>query len=421
MAFPSIAAVSEGTVTTDSNRWELTYPGGTINAGDLLMVFGGADGNQTSDPSIGAVSSEAQFAATATSLANAGTSENAEAWVSPSNANADDGTTTSITAATYDSPDISQLLVLSNWGFAIPSGSLITGIVVEIERNNAAGAASDNRVQLAKGTTFANLVGTNKADTATDWPATLATVSYGANNDLWGTTWTTSEINDASFAIMISVQADAANTDIAIDFVRITVHYVQNIWVTGRFAAASNAANVLYGKKVAAGGESGTFIMGLSVAEQGCWKVLHITGWEGTLGTFFVNSDPNGGAIPADGFITGTSTTPESLPMNPFNWDVEDTLFLSGFVADGAVTSSAVPTNYTRVGNAQSSGGASGACLDVASRAIAAASDDAGTFTISGSEEWGAFAMAIRPASAAVSGPPVFGRPRKLHRFTTLR
>lgn len=165
------------------------------------------------------------YPGTAASLANAGSSENAEAWVSPGNISADDGTSSSITAATYDSPDISQLLVASNFGFAIPAGSTIDGIVVEIDRNNAAGAASDNRVQLATGTTFADLVGTNKADTATDWPAALAVATYGGAADLWAAGLTVAQINAAGFAVMLSAQADANNTDIAVDFIRVTVHY----------------------------------------------------------------------------------------------------------------------------------------------------------------------------------------------------
>jgi hypothetical protein len=168
-----------------------------------------------------------RFPGTVTSLANAGTSENAEAWVSPGNASADDGTTTSITAASYDSPDISQLLVCSNFGFSadIDAASTINGITVEIERNNAAGAASDNRVQLATGTAFANLVGTNKADTALDWPATLTLKSYGGAADTWSAGLTAAQVIASGFAVFLSVQADAANTDIAVDFVRVTIDY----------------------------------------------------------------------------------------------------------------------------------------------------------------------------------------------------
>ena len=165
-----------------------------------------------------------RFPGTAASLSNAGTSENAEAWVSPGNVGADDGTEASITAATYDSPDISQILVASNFGFSAVSGT-VDGIIVEIDRRNSAGAASDNRVQLAKGTTFADLVGSNLADTATDWPTTTAVATYGGASNLWGASWSPSDINASTFAVFLSVQADAANTDIQVDYVRVTVHY----------------------------------------------------------------------------------------------------------------------------------------------------------------------------------------------------
>jgi hypothetical protein len=165
------------------------------------------------------------YPGTVASLANAGSSENSDAWTNTGNISADDGSASSITAASYDSPDISELLVASNFGFTLPSDTVINGITVSIDRNNAAGAASDNRVQLGKGTTFASLVGSNLADTATDWPAALAAVSYGGTGNLWGTSWTAPEINASSFAVFLSVQADAANTDISVDYIRVTVEH----------------------------------------------------------------------------------------------------------------------------------------------------------------------------------------------------
>jgi hypothetical protein len=177
----------------------------------------------------GSVVDGPRFPGTTASLANAGTSENAEIWVSPGSVSADDGTEANITAATFDTPDISELLVASNFGFtAIPSDATIVGIFAEIERRDQAiGAASDNRVQLAKGTTFASLVGTNKADTALDWPTAATIKTYGGAADLWGTTWTPAEINTSTFALMLSVQADAANTDIFVDYIRVTVYYTE--------------------------------------------------------------------------------------------------------------------------------------------------------------------------------------------------
>jgi hypothetical protein len=151
--------------------------------------------------------------------------ETAEPWVNPTNVGADDTSEATITAATYDSPDISQRLVTSGYGFTIPIGSTIDGIVVEIMRRNSAGAASDNRVQLQDET--ATLVGDDKADTALDWPTTEALKTYGGTTDDWlpAGSWTPAQINDADFGLVLSVQADAANTDIQVDFIRITVHY----------------------------------------------------------------------------------------------------------------------------------------------------------------------------------------------------
>lgn len=166
-----------------------------------------------------------RYPATAASLSEASTLENKDAWVSPANVGADDGTESTITAASFDSPDISQILVASNFGFTIPTGATIDGIVVEIDRRNSAGAASDNRVQLATGTTFADLVGTNKADTALDWPTATAVATYGASNDTWSAGLTVAQINAAGFAVFLSAQADAANTDIQVDFIRVTVYY----------------------------------------------------------------------------------------------------------------------------------------------------------------------------------------------------
>ncbi len=166
------------------------------------------------------------FPSTVVNLSNAGSSENTDAWVNPTNVGAVGGGDATITATSYDAPDISQILVCSNFGvFITESPVTIDGITVEIGRNNVAGAASDNRVQLAKGTTFASLVGTNKANTTLDWPATTTLASYGGVADLWGATWTDAELEASSFAVFLSVQADAANTDIGVDYVVVYVDY----------------------------------------------------------------------------------------------------------------------------------------------------------------------------------------------------
>lgn len=165
------------------------------------------------------------FPSAATNLSNAGTSENQDAWVNPTNVFSDNATEAAITAATFDSPDISQILVCSGFGFSIPGGATINGITVEIDRRSIiASSGVDNRVQLAKGTAFANLVGSNKA-TATVWPSSSAVATYGSASDLWGTTWNDTDINASTFAVFVSTKANIANADIGIDYVRVTVDY----------------------------------------------------------------------------------------------------------------------------------------------------------------------------------------------------
>jgi hypothetical protein len=149
--------------------------------------------------------------------------ENDDAWVAPTNVGADDGTEATITASTFDSPDISQQLVMSGFGFSVPGTATINGLMLEIDRRNSAGAASDNRVQLRDD--GGTLVGNNNADTATDWPASLSIVTYGSATTLWGVALTPTMVNDSDFGVVLSAQADAANTDIQVDFVRMTIYY----------------------------------------------------------------------------------------------------------------------------------------------------------------------------------------------------
>jgi hypothetical protein len=162
---------------------------------------------------------------TAATNVSTGTEIN-DAWVNPTNVGAADAAEAQITATSYDSPDISHQLHTSGYGFTIPSGATIDGIVVEIERRSIiASSGKDFRVQMrsATGTT----IGDNHADVATIWPTSSTIATYGSSSDDWrsGGSWTDTEINDVDFGVVISCQANIANADVGIDFVRVTVHY----------------------------------------------------------------------------------------------------------------------------------------------------------------------------------------------------
>jgi hypothetical protein len=60
-----------------------------------------------------------------------------------------------------------------------------------------------------------------------DWTTQDTVSTYGAANDLWGTTWTAADINDPSFGVSVSAQHDTSGlaTDARIDNITITVSY----------------------------------------------------------------------------------------------------------------------------------------------------------------------------------------------------
>ena len=166
------------------------------------------------------------YPASGASLANAGTSEDANAWANPGNVGSG-ATVASITAATFDSPDISEILVASGFGFTV-SGT-VDGITVEISKRGytSANSGMDFRVQLSTTTAFTGLVGSNKASGSV-WPqTTLATTTYGSSSDTWSAGLTAAQVNDAGFSVFVSAYANVANADIDIDWIRVTVTYTE--------------------------------------------------------------------------------------------------------------------------------------------------------------------------------------------------
>ena len=129
-----------------------------------------------------------------------------------------------------DATAFSHYLKCTNFGFSIPSGT-IDGILVEIERrgtNTSTNKCYDNSIKLIKGGAY---VGSDKAATSTAYPTTDTYASYGSSSDLWGTTWTFSEINDSNFGVGLSVKTtcDGKNgVGPLVDHIRITVYYTES-------------------------------------------------------------------------------------------------------------------------------------------------------------------------------------------------
>lgn len=114
----------------------------------------------------------------------------------------------------------SEYILTSSYGFSIPTGATIDGIVVEVEQQQGtATVAQELGVKLIH---YISGLSSNKATGAT-LPSSDGYVTYGSSSDLWGKTWTPDEINHSDFGAIFSVTAPSGAP--TVDHIRITVYY----------------------------------------------------------------------------------------------------------------------------------------------------------------------------------------------------
>lgn len=128
-----------------------------------------------------------------------------------------------LSAATY-----TRYLALTNYSFAIPAGATIDGIETDVYN-----IAEDDHInylvcRLTKDAT--NPVGDDKW-TSTAVPGSWTHKIDGGATDLWGTTWTATEINASTFGIMVVYSRDegAGEGYIRVDSAGIKVYYTPSV------------------------------------------------------------------------------------------------------------------------------------------------------------------------------------------------
>lgn len=169
------------------------------------------------------------MASTGAKLPTSGTSVSASpwsdnAWTSPGNVTAIDSTYASVTASTFDTNDQTHRLRCVGFDFSsIPDGATINGISVTIHNADYAnGSGSIDLAQLVEGETP---LGNNKYSTAQALTTTPTDYSLGGTSDVWGATLTAAIVKSATFGIDLGCLSTAANTDVFIDAVEMTVEY----------------------------------------------------------------------------------------------------------------------------------------------------------------------------------------------------
>ena len=147
------------------------------------------------------------------------------AWADPGNAAASDNiySVASVAGTTH-------YLKATNFGFTVPTGATIDGIVVEIERKDTSDNPTcdkDNKVQIVK--SDGSIGTTDKADLDTWWPLSDTYKTYGSSSDLWGESWTAADINDSDFGVVLQafMYSGIGTERASVDHIRITVYYTE--------------------------------------------------------------------------------------------------------------------------------------------------------------------------------------------------
>lgn len=155
-------------------------------------------------------------------------SDGDESWINTSDVLSIDDLRTS---CCLEYNEYSDTLVLSNFGFDIPTGATVNGILVRVEANSDGEYVQDCVVQLMKA---GSAVGSSLPSDET-WGNLKAyngpfdeVITHGSETAVWGTTWTAAEINATGFGVHLSAMNTSATTDDAkIDYVEVAVFYTE--------------------------------------------------------------------------------------------------------------------------------------------------------------------------------------------------
>jgi len=137
--------------------------------------------------------------------------------------------------ASKNKPD-SNILQCTNFGFAVPPGVTIDGIVVTLQGHaKKDDAVKDLRVRLVK----AGVAGATDRSTTDFWPDKAGSLVRGGSFDLWGDTWAAADFNLATFGVEVAIQGvpGSKKEDVHLHDLTITVVYDSNLACGGTVPA----------------------------------------------------------------------------------------------------------------------------------------------------------------------------------------
>lgn len=155
------------------------------------------------------------------------------AWTSPENVTADDGSN-AISYSNSGTP--TQYIKATNFGLSVPSGSTITGIEFRIRAYD--GIMMDHivwdRVRVVKGGT----IGSTDNSPDTEITSTEAAYTMGSTSELWGESWTHSDVNASTFGVVCAFTSTVMGGNVNVDSIEVRVTYTTGGGGSARGAAA---------------------------------------------------------------------------------------------------------------------------------------------------------------------------------------
>lgn len=125
-------------------------------------------------------------------------------------------------AALLNNGETTHALVATEFGFAIPSGAIVRGIVVAWRASG--GSAPGDVIDAAARIVRDGVIGSAER-AGRNWPDALDWLVYGDPSDSWGASWTAEQINAAGFGAALAAAARTDGVNLRVDAGRITVYY----------------------------------------------------------------------------------------------------------------------------------------------------------------------------------------------------
>lgn len=168
------------------------------------------------------------MASTGATIVGTGASDSSygsHAWTDAGFITANDASNARVTVSGTTNP--TEYLKGTNCGLSVPSGATIDGIEVVIECNdNASFDTIFDRVRIVKAD---GSIGTTDKSTGASLASTPTTYTFGGASDLWGESWTDTDVNDIDFGVVFSFLANNGSNFIfaLVDYISINVYYTE--------------------------------------------------------------------------------------------------------------------------------------------------------------------------------------------------